>query len=311
MKLYTIFTQLFPPKSTYSVEEVPDLSGKTVIVTGANTGLGKEVAKVLLARNAKVYIAARNQEKTEAAIKDLKEQTGKEALWLKLDLADLAAVKAAAQEFLSKENELHILYNNAGVYAPPVDKLTAQGYDLSIGTNVLGHFYFTKLLIPALLAGSTSSSDGKARVVNISSVAAYMAKSFDLDMVQDLPQRMRSSPNYLYAQSKLGNILFSNQLAKKYGDQGVISSAVHPGPVKTDLYRDQSFITKLLVWPSLYPLSYGVTTPLWAGTSPEGLQFNGKYLMPWARVGTELPPAVDDQAAEDLWGWCEDQVANI
>jgi len=225
-------------------------------------------------------------------------------------LSDLTAVKAAAQEFLSKENELHVLYNNAGVYAPPIDKLTAQGHDLSIGTNVLGHFYFTKLLVPALLAGAKSSSDGKARVVNLSSVAAYMVKSFDLDMARDTPQRKKSSLLNLYGQSKLGNILFSNELAKRYGNQGIISCAIHPGPLQSDLYRDQSFITKLILRPSLYSLSYGVTTPLWAGTSPEGLQFNGKYLIPWARVSTDLPPGVNDQAAEDLWNWCEDQVTN-
>jgi len=258
-----------------------------------------------------VYIAARSQEKTEAAIKDLKDQTGKEAFWLKLDLSDLTAVKAAAEEFLSKENELHILYNNAGVYAPPIDKLTVQGYDLQIGTNVLGHFYFTKLLIPALLAGAKSSSDGKSRVVNLSSVAAYMSKSFDLDMARDTPQRKKTSLTYLYGQSKLGNILLANGFAKRYGDQGIISSSLHPGPLQSDLYRDVSFVEKVFLRPSLYPLSYGATTPLWAGTSPEGLQFNGKYLMPWARVGTDLPPGVTDQSAEDLWNWCDEQVANI
>jgi len=311
MKLFTIFTQLLPPKSNYSVEEVPDLSGKVIIVTGANTGLGKEVAKVLLAHNAKVYIAARSQEKTEAAIKDLKEQTGKEAIWLKLDLSDLNAVKAAAEEFLSKENDLHILYNNAGVYAPPLDKLTVQGYDLQIGTNVLGHFYFTKLLLPALLAGAKSSSDGKARVVHVSSVAAYMSSALDLDVARDTAQRKKCSRTYLYSQSKLGNILLSNGFAKRYGDQGIISSALHPGPLRSDLYRDLSFLEHLVIRPSLYSLSYGITTPLWAGTSPQGLQFNGKYLIPWARVGTDLPPGVTDEAAEGLWEWCEAQVADI
>ena len=108
--------------------------------------------------------------------------------------------------------------------------------------SVVGHFYFTKLLIPALLAGAKASTDGKARVVNLSSVAAYLTKSFDLDMAQDLPQRKKASTTYLYGQSKLvcildvdrvlypyhmqGNLLFSNELAKRYGDQGIISSAV-------------------------------------------------------------------------------------
>ena len=129
--------------------------------------------------------------------------------------------------------------------------------------SAVGHFYFTKLLIPALIAGAKSSTDGKARVVNLSSVAAYLTKSFDLDMAQDLPQRKKASPTYLYGQSKLvcisdvdrlhhsyreqGNLLFSNELAKRYGDQGIISSAVHPGPLQSDLYRDLSFIERMVL----------------------------------------------------------------
>lgn len=96
----------------------------------------------MLKKNAKVYLAARSPSKVEAALKDLKESTGKDAIFLKLDLGDLKSVKAAAEEFISKERELHILFNNAGVMNPPVDLLTADGYDLQFGTNVLGEFYF-------------------------------------------------------------------------------------------------------------------------------------------------------------------------
>ncbi|KAG6808463.1 hypothetical protein H0H92_004035, partial [Tricholoma furcatifolium] len=186
-------------KSAFSVDDIPDLAGRVMIVTGANTG--KETAKALLAHNAKVYIAARNKEKTEAAIEDLKAATGKEAIFLKVDLADLPSIKAGAEEFLSKEKELHVLFNNGGVMIPPIELLTEQGYDLQFGTNVLGHFYLTKLLLPALLAGAKSSSDGKARVVNTSS-SAHMSGALDFNTFKDSPKRKKTASFTLYAQSK-------------------------------------------------------------------------------------------------------------
>ncbi|KAG6868970.1 hypothetical protein C0993_006492 [Termitomyces sp. T159_Od127] len=97
----SILTECFPPESRFSVDDIPDLTGKVVIVTGANTGLGKETVKALLAHNAKVYLAARNPDKARAAIEDLRAHTGKDAVFLKLDLADLASVKAAAEEFIA------------------------------------------------------------------------------------------------------------------------------------------------------------------------------------------------------------------
>ncbi|KAG6823031.1 hypothetical protein H0H92_011664 [Tricholoma furcatifolium] len=121
MRATSYLSQSFPPKSAFSVNDIPDLTGRVMIVTGANTG--KETAKALLAHNAKVYIAARNKEKTEAAIEDLRATTGKEAIFLKVDLADLPSIKAGAEEFLSKEKELHVLFNNGCVCPlsqPPV-----------------------------------------------------------------------------------------------------------------------------------------------------------------------------------------------
>jgi len=168
--LFSIIAESFPPHPIFTVDDIPDLSGQIIIVTGGNTGIGKETVKELLNHDAKVYLAARNQEKAFAAIKELSEVTGKEAIFLKLDLSDLKGIKAAAEEFLSKETQLHVLFNNAGVMVPPVEQLTADGYDLQFGTNVLGHFYFTKLLLPTLIATAKTSSDGKARVVNTSSL---------------------------------------------------------------------------------------------------------------------------------------------
>ncbi|EAU85783.2 hypothetical protein CC1G_15043 [Coprinopsis cinerea okayama7 len=136
-------TEAFPPKPTWGVDDIPDLTGKVVIVTGATAGIGQETAKALLAHNAKVYVAARSETKAEETIRVLKELTGKEALFLKLDLGDLKSVKQAAEEFQRKETELHILFNNAGVGATPIEMTTVQGYDMQFGTNVLGSLPFS------------------------------------------------------------------------------------------------------------------------------------------------------------------------
>ncbi|KIM40868.1 hypothetical protein M413DRAFT_27993 [Hebeloma cylindrosporum] len=307
----SIINESFPPKSKFNVEDIPDLSGKVMIVTGANTGIGKETARALLAHNAKVYIATRNQGKAEEAIKELKEETGKEGIFLKLDLSDLNAIKSAAEEFSSKETELHVLFNNAGVMAPPIEQLTAQAYDLQFGTNVLGHFYFTKLLIPALLAGARSSPDGKARVVNTASSASLLVGGLDFNTFKDTPARKKRATIMLYAQSKLGNVLFSNELARRYGDQGIVSTSLNPGNLQSDIQRHLSTLEWLLINPFLYPAKYGALTHLWAGTSTEGVELGGKYLIPWARVGTANPVAQDAKLAADLWKWFEEQVENV
>ncbi|RXW24439.1 hypothetical protein EST38_g1427 [Candolleomyces aberdarensis] len=311
MLLIDLFREGFPPKSTFSVDDIPDLSGKVIIVTGANTGVGKETAKALLNHNAKVYIAARSQEKTEKAIQDLKNETGKEAIFLKLDLASLNAIKAAAEEFLSKETELHVLFNNAGVMVPPIDDLTADGYDLQFGTNTLGHFYFTKLLLPALLKGAKSSPDGTARVVNTSSSASLFASKINFDTLKDSPARRKSGPNRLYMQSKLGNAIFAKELARRYGDQGIVSTGLNPGNLSSDLQRHLGRIETKLVGLLLHPTPMGALTQLWAGTTQEGATLNGKYLIPWARIGTGNPVIQDEKVGADLWKWFEDQVANI
>ncbi|RXW24438.1 hypothetical protein EST38_g1428 [Candolleomyces aberdarensis] len=307
----SLIKEAFPPKPTFSVDDIPDLSGKVIIVTGANTGVGKETAKALLNHNAKVYIATRSQEKTEKAIQDLKNETGKEAIFLKLDLANLKSSKAAAEEYLSKETELHVLFNNAGVMAPPMDDLTADGYDLQFGTNTLGHFYFTKLLLPALLKGAKSSPDGTARVVNTSSSASLMASKINFDTLKDSPARRKSGPNQLYAQSKLGNAIFAKELARRYGDQGIVSTGLNPGNLTSDLQRHLGRIETKVVGLLLHPTPMGALTQLWAGTTQEGATLNGKYLIPWARVGTGNPVIQDEKAGADLWKWFEDQVADI
>ncbi|KAJ7718644.1 NAD(P)-binding protein [Mycena metata] len=301
-------SQLFPPKSKFSVDDIPNLEGQVMIVTGGSSGVGKETVKGLLQHNAKVYIAARNAKNTREAIEDLKAQTGKEAEFLQLDLADLQSVKRAAAEFSEKETQLNVLFNNGGVMSIPVEHLTAQNYDCQFGTNVLGHFYLTKLLLPTLI--KTASPGKPARVINLASSAAELfGQGIDYNTLKDGPARKKWSPEKLYFQSKFGNVAFSNELNRRYADQGIMSVALNPGNLKSSLQRHLSGVHLYLVNLLLYPTPQGALTPLWAGTTEVGATFGGKYLFPWARIGKN--PSKDPTAEKELWTWLEEQVANI
>ncbi|CUA76945.1 hypothetical protein RSOLAG22IIIB_06409 [Rhizoctonia solani] len=311
------FSQGFPPKSRFAVEQIPDMTGQVVIVTGGNAGVGKETCKALLNKNAKVYLAARSKSRADDAIEWLKSETnGKAPIFLELDLGNLASIRKAAEEFKSKEQELHVLFNNAGVMAPPVDQRTADGYDLQFGTNVLGHYFFTTLLIPILIHTAKNSplAHGHARVINTSSSAVYFIpkggivwETLGTD-ASSAQAAKKLGTNSLYAQSKLGNVLFSNELAKRYAEQGIISSSLNPGNLQTDLQRHLPWLVGKILGLFLYPASYGALTQLWSGTMPEGENHSGKFLIPWARVGDAGPLSHDEQLAERLWTWLEEQV---
>ncbi|KAJ7209097.1 NAD-P-binding protein [Mycena rebaudengoi] len=310
------FSEFFVPKSTFHVQDIPDLSGKIMMVTGGYGGIGYETTKALLEHNAKVYVAGRSKEKAQEAMERLRKETGKAELhFLALDLADLQSVKKAAEHYLSLETELHVLFNNGGVMNPPGDQLTAQGYDLQFGTNVIGHFYLTKLLLPVLLETAKSSPDGKARVVNTSSFAHTMVGGIDYDTLRDSPQRRKIGSQILYNQSKLGNVVVSAELARRYGEQGLVSTSLNPGNLKTDLARHWTspgrMVAKLFVYPLLYPVALGALTQLYAGTMPQGTELNGKYLLPWARIGTARPESQDEETGKKLWAWLEEQVVSV
>ncbi|KAI0718979.1 NAD(P)-binding protein [Cerioporus squamosus] len=300
-----------PPKPKWGVANIPDLSGKVMIVTGGNAGIGKETVKALLLRGAKVYMAARSEAKALVAVEELRAATGRSAIVLKIDLADLRSVKAAAAEFLSRESRLDVLFNSGGVMFPPVEQLTADGYDLQFGTNVLGHFYLTQLLIPVLLSGVSQSRDQHARVVNTSSMGHTSVSGIDFDTLREHPKRKKMGTQKLHFQSKFATVVFSNELHRRYGDQGIISVSLHPGNLKTDVQRHVSHLEKVLSAPLLHPASMGALTQLWAGTSPDGLQLGGEYLIPWARLGTAREETQDAQLGKKLWAWMENAIREV
>ncbi|EED82668.1 predicted protein [Postia placenta Mad-698-R] len=314
-RLALLYKENFPPKPRWSVEEIPDLTGKVAIVTGANTGLGFESARILASHGAKVYATARSQEKGTAAVQKINDELAKlqnssgEAVLLVLSLDDLQSLKRAVDEFTSKETRLDILLNNAGIMMPPEDTKGPMGIDPQFATNVLGPFVLTRLLLPTLLKTTRDSPDGTVRVVNVSSLAHGWCPSGGIRF-DDLSK----GSNYLrYAQSKLGDLVYARELARRYTDQGVISAAVSPGNIDTGLWAHQKgslLSPNTLVAKLKYPVSYGVLTQLYACTSPEVTkEDSGRYFFPWARRGHALRSEADDPAlGTKLWDWCEEQM---
>jgi NAD(P)-dependent dehydrogenase (short-subunit alcohol dehydrogenase family) len=306
--IISFLSETFPPKSKFSVDQIGDLTGKVYLVTGGNTGVGFETVKALLQHNGTVYLAARSASKGKEAIEQLKELTGKEARFLQLDLSDLKSVKDAAREFTSKQSELHVLINNAGVMMPPLDQLTKDGYDLQFGTNVIGHFYLTKLLLPTLLATSTGTEP--ARVVTVASSAGLMINNIDLNTLRDGPARKKLSKTTLYMQSKMGNLVLATELARRYGDKGLVSASLNPGTLKSDLARHvESAAEKLILKAISYPVPMGALSSLYLATTPNGASLNGKYFIPWVRESKLSKDVLDAQRGKDVWAWLEEQVA--
>lgn len=219
-------SQAFPPKPIFTEKSIDSLSGKVYIVTGANAGVGKELARLLYSLNSTVYIAARSFEKAQAAIQWIKEQhpTSQGVLhFLHLDLGDLGGIKATAEEFLSKEKRLDVLFNNAGVMVPPQGSTTKQGYELQLGTNCVGPFLFTKLLTPILVETAKKETTGSVRVIWVSSSAAHLGAPKGGVDLQNLDYKKDLRKDQKYAISKAGNVLHALEYQRRYKDSGVIS----------------------------------------------------------------------------------------
>ncbi|KAN0135034.1 NAD(P)-binding protein [Lactarius tabidus] len=307
----SVLVQSFPPRPIWGVNEIPDLTGKVIVVTGGNAGVGKETVKQLLTHNATVYLAARSAQKANEAIEELKTETGKQAIFLQLDLSDLHAVRKSAQEFLSKENYLHVLINNAGVMVSPKEQVTAQKYDLQFGTNVIGPWLFTKLLAPALIAATDASpSHEKARIVTVSSSANYLTNGLDFYAIADGPERTKYSELELYNKSKFGNVVVAKELARRYGDK-IVCTSLHPGNIRTGLQRHMSGWQNTLLYWTMYPPSYGALTQLYCATSPSAADANGKFFIPWARAGEPNKAALDPRLGERLWSWLENETKDL
>ncbi|KAF2091759.1 NAD(P)-binding protein [Saccharata proteae CBS 121410] len=306
------------PEPTLTARSLPDQTGRVFIVTGGYAGVGFELAKILFEKNGKVYIAGRSKEKAFRAIATIQEdvytQTG-QAFFLQLDLADLSSIKKSAEEFMKREQRLDVLTNNAGVMTPPSGSKTKQGHELQMGTNCLGPFLFTQLLLPVLRRTAANAPAGSVRVTWAASLAIDFSSASGVTFDKDGNVTTLPIQGANYARSKAGNVLLAAQFARRYGDEGLVSASWNPGNLSTELQRHASSIEAWFISWLLYPAKFGAFTELYAGWSPDvGQSTNGCLVVPWGRIqiprkglmkATMRPQDGGDGTAEKFWDWCE------
>lgn len=268
------------------------LDGKTVIITGANTGIGKETARDLVRRGARVIMACRDVLKGENAAQEIIAETGNQQVIVrKLDLADSNSVKQFAEKILKEEQQLHILINNAGVMMCPYSK-TEDGFEMQFGVNHLGHFLLTFLLLDLI------KSSAPARIVNVSSLAHFFGQINFSDLQSE--KRYHSGP--AYCQSKLANVLFTRELARRLEGSNVTVNALHPGSVRSELTRHSVVIS--LAWKLfsyfLKTPTEGAQTSIYCAVAEELQSVSGKYFSDCGPASI-ASQARNDDTAKRLW----------
>lgn len=286
-----------------------DLTGRTVFITGAASGLGQETARAMAARGAAVVMAGRDAAKLDAAADAIRAQHPDARLeTIAGDLGSLASIRACGAEARGRLAAIDILINNAGVMACPLMH-TDDGFEMQFGTNHLGHFALTAELVPLIEAGTDK------RIVNLSSRGHHMAP-VDLDDPNFTEREY--DPWASYGQSKTANILFSVGLEARYGRQGIHACAVHPGGIQTNLGRHMTdaMVADLLARVTAKDAGFawktipqGAATTCWAATAPELEGSGGVYCEDCHVAGVDdvsstggvRSYALDRQAAERLW----------
>lgn len=278
-----------------------DLQGQTFVVTGANAGIGRATAEALAARGGRVILCGRSAERTEPVLDHIRRQSpAAEVDFVRLDLASLAATAEAAEELLARVPRIDVLVANAGLAGHRGQ--TEDGFEIQFGVNHLGHFLLTLRLLPRLLDASPS------RVVVVSSENHRHAKGIDFDAVQrttDTAAGLRE-----YGVSKLANVLFAKELARRYGDRGLTATSLHPGVVASDVWRR-------IPWP-IRPIfiklarmksnEEGAATSLHCATAPLEELENGGYYDEHGNRARAQALAQDRDLADELWRRSEDWV---
>ncbi|MGW1989026.1 SDR family NAD(P)-dependent oxidoreductase [Embleya sp. NPDC001921] len=291
-----------PDSTTDEVLADLDPTGRTFVITGGTSGLGRESARALAAAGAHVVVTARDADKGRAAVAELPGRVE----YAVLDLTSLASIRAGAAELRERFPSLDVLVNNAGVMATPFGR-TSDGFELQFGTNHLGHFLWTTLLEPALGPGS--------RVVNLSS-AGHVASGIRWadPNYEKAPEEYH--PWQAYGASKTANILFTVELDRRLRGRGVRAYAVHPGMVATNLGRymtrdagrDLQRKVTAAKMPPLKQVANGAATQVWAATAPELADVGGVYLADCAITAEHAPWALDEADAARLWSLSEELV---
>lgn len=267
-----------------------DLIGRTFLVTGANTGIGRATAQGLAARGGRVILACRDQAKAEATRAAIAGATGSDELaLLELDLADLAAVRAAAERHLAGGEQVDVLILNAGLAGQRGQ--TADGFELAFGVNHLGHFLFADLLLDHLRAGSDP------RLVVVASDSHFDAPGIDLEAVQRPTKSITGLPEY--AVSKLANVCFAQELARRVPADELAVHALHPGVIASDVWRRVPWPVRPIMTRFMRSVEEGAETSLHCATASEAAGRSGLY---WSdRAVKESSAVATPELGAELW----------
>ncbi|KAK9955146.1 hypothetical protein ABG768_015036 [Culter alburnus] len=277
-----------------------ELKGKTAIITGANTGIGKFIALDFARRGARVILACRSEARGTAALQEIRDISGNQNVHLRLlDTSSLESVRKFAARILEEEKELHILVNNAGASGLP-SKITADGLEITFATNHIGPFLLTSLLLDLL------KKSAPARIVNVSSMNHWKG---EVDFSHFRGDNLSNVMDAAYNHTKLHNVIWTNELARRLQGTGVTANSLHPGVVMTDVMRNYNFIIRFLF--NLVGFFFfktaeeGAFSPIYCAISEETEGITGKYFDSDCSLVLPAPPARDPALGVKEYEFCE------
>lgn len=277
-----------------------DLAGRTFLVTGANSGLGRATVEALAGRGGAVVLASRSEERTRPVLETIRQQyPAADARFLHVDVSDLRSVRRAAESLLHTGQRLDVLVNNAGVAG--TRSLSADGFDLTFATNHIGPFLLTSLLLPRLLDAP------QGRVVNVSSVAHLRPKAIDWTGLEQRDTAKRSGfPEY--GVTKLMNVLHAKELTRRLGGTRVTTYALNPGGVASNIWRTLPDLVQRILKLFLLSNEEGARTQVHCATAPELAGVSGRYYEKLHEARCN-PLADDATLARELWTRTEAAIA--
>ncbi len=284
------------------------LEGLVALVTGANTGIGKVTALELAKRGARVIVGVRSLDKAVPLLEQSRAALGRDAIdALPVDLSDFESIRTFASAVLARSESLHLLINNAGLAG--ARGMSKSGFELTFGVNHMGTFLLTSLLLDRIVRSSSASSSNPAahgRIVTVASKAHYQCKDFTLAHVRERTRTVTGVPEY--GHSKLANVLFSAELARRLAGTGVTTYSLHPGVVATDVWRSVPWPFRSVIKLGMITPEQGAKTTLHCATSAEaGAQTGLYYDSQKPKEPSKL--AQDKQLASELWTQSEKWIA--